>query len=750
MPRYENGPVAETVSETMPEVEVQDMSPDDTLPGRDLTPEHREWLAGKAIKPEVAQGRVRSIVERADMPEDVPASWTGYWPTQVYRWQHDGRVQWQLRIPDNAREEGGPRYLFYPKPEDWPEDQAWIPFNQVRDDGAGPILIIEGSNQHLAAASYVPDEFAVYGMFGCNGWSGQDLSFTIGRPVWVVLDGDLATNRGVYDAATALLDTLSIIGADSVRFAKLPAQPKKQGLDDFLARLPEQHRDKALANLLDRAGDLPRQAPGKRTGNSSAFFAGDKLQVEELAKAVDKQSRCALIPGQRIAVYVDGAYRIDREHFLSVVAGLLRNDFRPAHRAAVEEYLVGVARRQNMVLPERLSEPLLNVRNGLVDLRTGEKRDHSPKIPSSIQFPVTFDPEATCPRFDAWAKETVGDQLDVLLEVSSAMLDPSRTPVRSLFLYGPSRSGKGTYNRILKAIAGKENTSSVTLHELSTDRFAAATVYGMALNAAGDLPATHIEDISAFKMLTGEDQIRANPKYGKDFNFTAHALFSFAGNSIPSIGETSRAYFARMVPVRFANSFEGHEDDSIEQAMMRELPGILNRLIAAYRARRERGHDLNVNPAIRQEFEHASDRVAQWVAEEMVHLREFDGKRVEEGMQLPAEALDWTSDAKSLRGLFNVWAGENGFHEIGRNTLIQRLTSKNGVVRVRVGPTRKERFAIRKRREGEDPEVPEASGPFPATLNFSEKGEGGESQMREVGAEASEPPDPPKSLRASL
>jgi phage/plasmid-associated DNA primase len=143
--------------------------------------------------------------------------------------------------------------------------------------------------------------------------------------------------------------------------------------------------------------------------------------------------------------------------------------------------------------------------------------------------------------------------------------------------------------------------------------------------------------------------------------------------------------------------------------MMDELPGIFNRLVWAWQLRQHRGQALDADQAVQREFEEGSDRVQQWLNEEMTIVIESEGRRLFEGMQLDAEAFEFTSDAKSLRILFNAWAEENGVGTLGRNTLAKRLTSKNGVIRVRVGPTRKERFNICKRSETEDPEASEAS-----------------------------------------
>ena len=150
-----------------------------------------------------------------------------------------------------------------------------------------------------------------------------------------------------------------------------------------------------------------------------------------------------------------------------------------------------------------------------------------------------------------------------------------------MFLYGPSRSGKSTYLRLLRAIVGPRDTSSVTLHQLAEDKFASANVYGKRLNIAADLSSREISDLSIFKMLTGEDHISANKKYGAQFTFRNAALFAFSANEIPAVSEGSDAYFQRVIPFNFARSFKGAEDPTIEARILAELPGILVRLAKA-------------------------------------------------------------------------------------------------------------------------------------------------------------------------
>jgi putative DNA primase/helicase len=391
----------------------------------------------------------------------------------------------------------------------------------------------------------------------------------------------------------------------------------------------------------------------------------------------------------RVAVYSGGVYGIDRTAFSAAVGHQLFNHYRPAHVSAVEGYLAGRLYEADRLLPDHLDRPLLNCTNGMLDLVTSKLLAHSPDYLSSTQIPIPWDPSAACPMYDKWLGLVIPDQdedgritsqVNDLEEVTSTMLDPSRTPTKAVFPFGPSRSGKSTWLRLMAAIAGARNTSSVTLHQLtlglSGDRFAAANVYGKILNSAADISSAHVEDISIFKMLTGEDLIHANRKYGGQFSFTNRALFAFSANEVPTVGESSRAYSERIKPFRFGQSFAGHEDPNIEDAMMQELPGILVRWVRAWQRLRQRGGYLPTAEAVSEEFETQSDRVRQFVVEHCtIH------EAVSAGSYLPQ---DQVTSKRVLAHAFNNWAIMNGGSKMGERKIVNRLTCINGVTEVRV------------------------------------------------------------------
>lgn len=234
---------------------------DDTTPGQ-ITSEHRAYLEAHAVNVELAASLgVRSLIKRADVA-GLPEPWDSFAnvPALLFPWTGPGgRVEIQMR-PDNPTVDsrGKPRKYMFRKGM---EPVLWAVCPVAESER---IIVVEGTKQCLAAASYAPPGVAVYGMAGCRMWQHDgtpipDLGVADGRDVVIILDADAAENVEVYNAGANLADALEMEGATSVKFARLPASGKS-GLDDVLAGRAPERRTGYLARLIDSAKTKPADA----------------------------------------------------------------------------------------------------------------------------------------------------------------------------------------------------------------------------------------------------------------------------------------------------------------------------------------------------------------------------------------------------------------------------------------------------------------------------------------------------------
>lgn len=652
-------------------------------PQTPLTTEHQQFLIAAAIDSERMKG-VYSVYEPSDLPESL-AYLREYAEkgALVFPWTTvTGEVLPQLRLDFPPTNKDGKK-----KGYRFPKDSTMVfsvptGYRDLVVDPEVPLVIVEGTKQHLAAASALAGcstPFAVVGISGCRGWhakGGRPVPCLHqipleGRKVYIAFDADVRSNRNVHDAATQLAEALTTEFMAAQVFFVLSSRSGKDGLDDILGGHPAEKRQRILLRLLEKAvpNRIPGRAPARpKTRTAQAFFdrEGKFLPVvmwdylrDVHPMAITREVSTEKAMKGAVAVYEVGVYRNGESRlFQRSITQALDNDLQLGHIDLVTEIALNELTSAGRVIPERMDVLQVNCRNGLVDVMTGELLPHDPDVLTLFQVPLSYDPAATCPKYETWLEERLPGQMTALEDLACQVLDRTRTPQRFLFLFGPPRSGKSTFLRILIALVGKANTSSVTLHQLSDDRFASANLYGKVLNVAADLSSRDVKDLSNLKMLTGEDQLNANRKYGAQFNFTSQALLAFSANDVPAVNDPTGAYQERAVPFHFTSQFLGKEDPQIEAEILGELPGILNRLIRALQAHRERGGYLGTDGATRANFSRQSNRVKEFLDEMTRAVVRPEGT---------PRAMVWRS--------WKSWAEDNGYDPGGRNGFFEKVRS---------------------------------------------------------------------------
>ncbi|ANO02292.1 hypothetical protein BAB75_01690 [Mycobacteroides immunogenum] len=593
-----------------------------------------------------------------------------------------GEPRYQFRSDNPAEGEG--KYQFEPAPR--AANHGLV--RAGADDG--PIALVEGFKKALAVASVLAEsgdtDTWVVALPGCSAWSvggwSPDISLVQlveDRQLLVCMDADAAVNASVYEGAERLGSALS--NADSISYVQVPGGGKT-GVDDYLTVLPMDKRVTAWSRLVVKATAKPaarRPKAKKDTGPKKSlaqqqaelsesveqayqFVAGrvklpprldggvwlregGGLDADMLVRVVAESdiAPIALAADGTVAVYRHGVYDTSDAGFPALVSTLLGAHFTTGHLANATAKATAMLHAAGLKLPDLAPHQMLNVRNGMLDLKTLVLHPHDPKYLSARQIPVDWNPDATAAHYEDWLADRVGPfQVELVEEGISQFLDPSLTPARALFLFGPSRSGKSTMLRLAEKLAGgDEFVSALTLQQLSEDKFSAAELYGAALNICPDLPKDHVDDLSVFKRVTGDDKITANRKYGKLFSFRANALFLFSANTIPTISVAEGdAYFARTVPAAFPKSYKNREDPSIEKKLREELPGILVRWAKARQRHILSGYQWQkAHPAVTAHFESSSDRVAQFV-----------GQCCEVGVRSMAKAVGGSTVVRRERG----------------------------------------------------------------------------------------------------
>jgi putative DNA primase/helicase len=275
-------------------------------------------------------------------------------------------------------------------------------------------------------------------------------------------------------------------------------------------------------------------------------------------------------------------------------------------------------------LPEQPSTELINLRNGLLNVRTWELFAHSPDFLSTIRIPITFDRNATCPAIDKFIGEVFSDDATALAwEILGDLLTPDRSVQKAICLLGEGGNGKSAFLELATNFVSTENVCHLSLQRLEADRFASARLYGKLANICSDLPGERLSSTATFKALTGCDRITAEIKYRDSFEFTPFARLVFSANRLPGSNDGSQAFFDRWLIVPFANRFRHTRSEiprNVLQARLHapwELSGALNKALDGLKRLRNRSRFTEPKEcrALLRKYQASSDSLAAWLEE---------------------------------------------------------------------------------------------------------------------------------------
>lgn len=332
--------------------------------------------------------------------------------------------------------------------------------------------------------------------------------------------------------------------------------------------------------------------------------------------------------------------------------------------------LVGKLERRNTVTPrdvEDLHPGRLVVKNGILDLRTGELDDHTPEELHRTRLDVAYDPDAECPEIDSFFHDIVAEEnVPTLYRLVAHTLYKDYASEKAAMLVGDGQNGKSVFLSLIEEFLGEQNVAGRSPQEIVEKPFAMNNLHNKMANLHPDMSDESVNDISQFKQLTGGDRVTADIKYTKPVNFENHATMIFAANGVPQLPEDNHAVWRRWIYINFPNTFDG-EDQIPKRVLMRrltqdsELQGLLARCveeISAWWDGREWFPDSPGPEETREQLKRAAEPVYDFAKACLEDARDDD-----EAM-LPKE---------QVREAYRKYAREEGLPTMADNVFGERL-----------------------------------------------------------------------------
>jgi putative DNA primase/helicase len=242
------------------------------------------------------------------------------------------------------------------------------------------------------------------------------------------------------------------------------------------------------------------------------------------------------------------------------------------------------------------SEPpnIVNTSNKELWLREGgriDARPHSPATGMRHMLSVEYDPEATCPEYDAaimriFEKARYPQTLiNFFNELMGYAIQLRRDIPLIVVMIGKGSNGKTSLVKLLIELVGTSFVHSGRVGELDEARFGIGSLFGKLLfvdddvRAGAKLPDGALKKISEAKLLTGEH------KFKPAFTFVNRAFPMLLCNNLPSLADLSPGMMRRIHVLPFDRSFGANEIDRelFDRIIKNELSGVLNRALQGWK-----------------------------------------------------------------------------------------------------------------------------------------------------------------------
>ena len=230
---------------------------------------------------------------------------------------------------------------------------------------------------------------------------------------------------------------------------------------------------------------------------------------------------------------------------------------------------------------------LLNVKNGTIDLRTGELHEHLKENFISKCANVTYEKDARHENWNLFLLRIMdgnGRLIDFLQKAAGWALTGDMSEQTMFILYGSGANGKSTFLNMIMDILGEYAMST------PTESFMRKHSDGISNDIArlkGTRFVTSVEaeegksmSESLIKQVTGQDVLSARFLYGEFFDFFPTFKIFMATNHMPVIKGNDHGIWRRIKLVPFTVTIPyGERDPNLMEKLRQEKSGILNWMI---------------------------------------------------------------------------------------------------------------------------------------------------------------------------
>lgn len=353
-----------------------------------------------------------------------------------------------------------------------------------------------------------------------------------------------------------------------------------------------------------------------------------------------------------------------------------------------------------------MHDHLLNVANGVLDLRTGELTKHNPDLMFTFCIQTAFNPYADVTLITSYLLDLgLSSKVIDYLQMAVGYTLTGETNEECLFyLFGPTRSGKGTFCSALISLLERPLAAEIDFNTLTGSKVQSADAQNFALAPLKPCRLVVASESSKYqalneekvKRITGGDQIHCAFKGKTHFNYRPKFKIWLASNHKPKADVDDDAIWgSRIKMISFPKSFLGSENKGLKKQMTQD-PAYLEALLLWAVQGAYKWYQSPTGLVVPQEIKDATatarrelDYIQQWIDENLTVLNEED-------IQIGANtqtSRGWTAN-NILYADYENWCHENGVSP-KKARAFGRALAKKGYEKKRLRKPNRQRLYVR-------------------------------------------------------
>lgn len=357
---------------------------------------------------------------------------------------------------------------------------------------------------------------------------------------------------------------------------------------------------------------------------------------------------------------------------------MLDNFITQARIMEVYRLIIDDTRIQKGTAELNRNKNLINFKNGVWDIETRQLIPHDSKYLQTLQIPHDvgeYKPFTDTHLYDFFKKTRLPkEDVKMILKYMAYCLTLEYGLKTFMILCGQSNTGKSVLLRFIETMVGRENTSALSMHELS-QRFYPSQLYSRLLNSCGDNGSLPLSSIENLKKITGGDQIMHEKKGKEPFFFVPFCKLIFSFNQLPlQLEEKSNAFYKRMRILYMNNELfldnEYVDELCSEESVTEIIPYLLsllpvteiprtrtsNRMVEGLRQDSDSIHAfIKKSCAVSSEYSITKDALYEAYVDFCMHSGRESHKK--HGFMRNMRSLGFTESRASSRAREMIWEG---------------------------------------------------------------------------------------------